>query len=104
MTQAETLAGQKLEFPAALAGKAAVCVFGFSKEAGDGTKVWMTRLSEDGINSWSIANLHVRFTVSFRYPRSLPENYREPTSPVLHPGDLWRKLGLGIGNGEGSED
>src|SRR6202140_3928570 len=57
MTQAETLAGQKLEFPAALAGKAAVCVFGFSKEAGDRTKVWMTRLSQDGINSWSIANL-----------------------------------------------
>jgi hypothetical protein len=57
MTPAETLAGQKLEFPAALTGKAAVCVFGFSKEAGDRTKVWMTRLSQDGINSWSIANL-----------------------------------------------
>ncbi len=57
MTPAETLAGQKLEFPAALAGKSAVCVFGFSKEAGDRTKVWMTRLSQDGINSWSIANL-----------------------------------------------
>jgi hypothetical protein len=57
VTPAETLAGQKLEFPTALAGKSAVCVFGFSKEAGDRTKVWMTRLSQDGINSWSIANL-----------------------------------------------
>lgn len=57
VTQAETLTGQKLEFPTALAGKPAVCVFGFSKEAGDRTKVWMTRLSQDGINAWSVANL-----------------------------------------------
>ena len=57
VTQAETLTGQKLEFPLALAGKPAVCVFGFSREAGDKTKVWMARLSQDGINSWSVANL-----------------------------------------------
>jgi hypothetical protein len=57
VTQAETLTGQKLEFPTALAGKPAVCVFGFSKTAGDRTKVWMTRLSQDGINAWSVANL-----------------------------------------------
>jgi len=37
VTQAETLTGQKLEFPLALAGKPAVCVFGFSREAGDKT-------------------------------------------------------------------
>jgi hypothetical protein len=57
VTSAETLAGQKLEFPTALAGKPAVCVFGFSKEAGDRTKVWMNRLTQDGINAWSVANL-----------------------------------------------
>jgi hypothetical protein len=57
VTPAETLAGRKLEFPTALAGKPAVCVFGFSKEAGDRTKVWMTRLSQDGINAWSVAEL-----------------------------------------------
>ena len=57
VTQAETLTGQKLEFPTALAGKPAVCVFGFTKEAGDRTKVWMTHLSQDGINAWSVANL-----------------------------------------------
>lgn len=57
VTPAETLTGQRLEFPSALAGKPAVCVFGFSKEAGDRTKVWMTRLSQDGINAWSVANL-----------------------------------------------
>ncbi len=57
VTPAETLAGQKMEFPTGVVGKSSVCVFGFTKEAGDRTKVWMTRLSQDGINSWSIANL-----------------------------------------------
>src|ERR1700733_287451 len=57
VTQAETLTGQKLEFPSALAGKPAVCVFGFSKEAGDRTKTWMTRLTQDGVSAWSVANL-----------------------------------------------
>jgi hypothetical protein len=57
VTPAETLAGQKLSFPAALVGKPAVCVFGFSKEAGDRTKEWMVRLSKDGVNAWSVANL-----------------------------------------------
>jgi hypothetical protein len=37
VTAAETLTGAKVSFPTALAGKPAVCVFGFSKEAGDRT-------------------------------------------------------------------
>jgi len=57
VTSAETLSGHKLEFPAALAGKTAVCVFGFSRGAGERSKAWMTRLSQDGVDSWSIANL-----------------------------------------------
>jgi hypothetical protein len=57
VTPAETLAGQKLEFPTAIVGKSSVCVFGFTKEAGDRTKAWMARLNQDGMNSWSIANL-----------------------------------------------
>jgi len=57
VTQGETLAGQKVEFPTALAGKPEVCVFGFTKEAGDRTKVWMTRLTQDGIEAWSVAEL-----------------------------------------------
>ncbi len=56
-TPAETLTGQKLSFPAALAGKPAVCVVGFSREAGDRTKEWMERLNKDGINAWSVASL-----------------------------------------------
>jgi hypothetical protein len=57
VTPAETLSGQKLEFPTAALGKPAVYVFGFSKTAGDKVKPWMARLSQDGINCWSIANL-----------------------------------------------
>jgi len=57
VTAAETLTGAKVSFPTALAGKPAVCVFGFSKEAGDRTKEWMARLSRDGVNAYSIANL-----------------------------------------------
>ena len=56
-TAAESLSGHKMEFPAALAGHVAVCVFGFSKEAGDRGKPWMKRLNQDGINAWSVANL-----------------------------------------------
>ena len=44
-------------FPTALAGKPAVCVFGFTKEAGDKTKAWMTSLNDAGIPAWSIAEL-----------------------------------------------
>jgi hypothetical protein len=57
VTPAETLTGKQLSFPAALAGKETVCVFGFSKEAGDRAKDWMARLSKDGVNAWSVANL-----------------------------------------------
>ena len=57
VTQAETLTGHKVEFPAALQGGLTVCVFGFSKGAGDLTKVWMARLSQDGIDVWSVAEL-----------------------------------------------
>jgi hypothetical protein len=54
---AETLSGEKLMFPNALAGRAAVCIFGFSKEAGDKTKEWMKAFSQDDLNAWSVANL-----------------------------------------------
>jgi len=57
VTPAESLDNQKLQFPTALAGMPAVCVFGFTKEAGDRTKVWMTKLNDGGIPAWSIADL-----------------------------------------------
>ena len=57
VTPAESLDNQKLQFPTALAGMPAVCVFGFTKEAGDRTKVWMTKLNDGGVPAWSIADL-----------------------------------------------
>jgi len=33
------------------------CVFGFTKVPGEQTKAWMARLSQDGVNAWSVANL-----------------------------------------------
>ena len=57
VTPAESLSGKKLEFPTALEGKTAVCVFGFTKEAGDRTKDWMIHLTQDGVNAWSVADL-----------------------------------------------
>ena len=57
VTPAESLDNQKLQFPTALAGMPAVCVFGFTKEAGDRTKLWMTKLNDSGIQAWSIADL-----------------------------------------------
>ncbi len=57
VTPAESLSGRKLDFPSALAGKPTVCVFSFSREAGEAVGVWMNRLTRDGVDSWSVANL-----------------------------------------------
>jgi hypothetical protein len=56
-TRGENLNGQQIEFPAALQGKVSVCVFGFSKIAGDRTKAWIMRLEKEGIGAWSVADL-----------------------------------------------
>jgi hypothetical protein len=82
VTSAETLSGHKLEFPTALAGKTAVCVFGFSRGAGERTKAWMTRLNQDGVNSWSIANLEkapslVRGMIRSSMRKGTPESLQE---------------------------
>jgi hypothetical protein len=57
VTPAETLSGRKISFPTVLGGKPAICIFGFSKEAGDRTKEWMSHFQQDGVEAWSIANL-----------------------------------------------
>jgi len=56
-THGENLNGQQIEFPGVLQGKVSVCVFGFSKTAGDPAKAWMTRLEKEGIEAWSVADL-----------------------------------------------
>jgi len=54
---AETLDGKKLDFPAALHGSAATCVFGFGKDSSDKVGVWLESLTGDNINAWSVVNL-----------------------------------------------
>ncbi len=96
VTQAETLTGQKLEFPSALAGKPAVCVFGFSKEAGDRTKIWMTRLSQDGVNAWSVANLEsapalVRGMIRGSMRKGTPQPLLERSLILIKDEKAWKR-------------
>jgi hypothetical protein len=43
--------------PHGACGQTACLCFRFGKEAGDRTKAWMNRLTQDGITAWSVANL-----------------------------------------------
>lgn len=100
VTPAETLAGQKLSFPAALAGKSAVCVFGFSKEAGDRTKDWMARLNRDGVNAWSIASLEgapglVRGMIRASMRKGTPQPLLEHSLVMIKDEQTWRHA-LGV--------
>jgi hypothetical protein len=54
---AETLDGKKVDFPAALKGSIAVCVFGFGRESSDKVTVWLENLFADGMNAWSVVNI-----------------------------------------------
>ncbi|HEY1760503.1 MAG TPA: hypothetical protein VGG72_34330 [Bryobacteraceae bacterium] len=54
---AETIDGKKLEFPTALRGSIATCVFGFGKDSADKVDIWLESLSGDNINAWSVVNL-----------------------------------------------
>ena len=95
-SHAETLTGQKLEFPAALRGKPAVCVFGFSKDAGDLTKIWMTRLNQDGVNAWSVAELEkapslVRGMIRSSMRKGTPQSLLEHSLILTKDTDLWER-------------
>jgi hypothetical protein len=57
VTAAETIDGKKLEFPTALRGSIATCVFGFGEDSADKVGVWLESLSGDNINAWSVVNL-----------------------------------------------
>ncbi len=100
VTPAETLSGHKLEFPTALAGKTAVCVFGFSKGAGDRTKVWMERLSHDGIDAWSVANLEkapamVRGMIRGGMRKGTPASQLDHSLIMTKDEQIWRQA-LGV--------
>jgi hypothetical protein len=55
--KAESISGKKLDFPSALRGSIATCVFGFGKDSSDKVGVWLESLSSDNINAWSVVNL-----------------------------------------------
>lgn len=96
VTPAETLTGEKVSFPGALAGKPAVCVFGFSKEAGDRTKEWMARLSKDDVNAWSIANLEaapalVRGVIRSSMRKGTPQPLRARSLIMTKDEQAWKR-------------
>lgn len=95
-TPGETLAGGKLEFPTALAGKPVVCIFGFSKEAGDKTKVWMSKLNESGVNAWSVAELEaapalVRGMIRSSMRKGTPQPLLERSVILTKDDKAWRQ-------------
>jgi hypothetical protein len=57
VTEGETLTGRKMTVPASFAGKPAVLVFSFSRQAGEKVRYWLDPLLKDGVNAWSVANL-----------------------------------------------
>jgi hypothetical protein len=96
VTPVESLTGQKLSFPSALAGKTAVCVFGFTKEAGDHTKDWMIRLNKDGVNAWSVANLEsapslIRGMIRSSMRKGTPEAQQGHSLVMTKDGQAWKK-------------
>ena len=96
VTPAETLSGQKLEFPTAALGKPAIYVFGFSKAAGDKVKPWMARLSQDGINCWSIANLEgapslVRGMIRGSMRKGTPESLFDRSLVMTKDAKAWKQ-------------
>jgi hypothetical protein len=100
LTPAETLSGQKLEFPTAALGKPAIYVFGFSKAAGDKVKPWMTRLSQDGIDCWSIANLEgapslVRGMIRSSMRKGTPESLLARSLVMTKDAKAWKQA-LGV--------
>lgn len=55
--EAESLAVKKAALPGVWAGRPAVVVWSFSREAGEGVKQWMGELEKEGLEAWSVAVL-----------------------------------------------
>jgi hypothetical protein len=100
VTPAETLSNQKLDFPTAALGKPAVYVFGFSKAAGDKVKPWMARLSQDGVNCWSVANLEgapslVRGMIRSSMRKGTPQSLLDHSLVMTKDEKAWKQA-LGV--------
>jgi hypothetical protein len=95
-TRAENLNGQQIDFPAALQGKVSVCVFGFSKTAGDRAKAWMTRLEKEGLGAWSVADLEgapllVRGMIKGSMRKGTSESLRARSLVLTKDEKAWRQ-------------
>jgi hypothetical protein len=100
VTPAETLSGAKLNFPAAFAGRKVVCVFSFSREAGDAVPLWMTRLTESGADALSVANLEaapgfIRGVIRGGMRKATPKTQLDRALIMTKDDKAWRQaLGL----------
>ena len=80
-TAGETLDGRKVSFPEMLAGKPAVCVFSFSREAGEKVQAWMEPLVKANAEAYSVAHLEaaprlVRGMIRRGMRSAMPDNMR----------------------------
>lgn len=104
VTEGETLSGTKLSLPSAAQGKPALIVMTFSKEAGEASKPWCTRILKDfppaQLNQIAMlekAPRLVRGLIRRGMRGDMPTNLHARTI-LLYQGDAeWRQR-LGIGN------
>lgn len=95
-TPGETLDGRKVSFPALLAGKSAVCVFSFSKEAGEKVQAWMEPLVKANVDAYSVANLEaaprlVRGMIRRGMRSGMPEAYRSRSIILTENEKAWKQ-------------
>jgi len=93
---AETLTGQKVEFPSAARGASIVCVLAFSHEAGDKYHPWMDALARDGFNAWAVVNIEaapalVRGMIRASLRKNTPQPQQSRTLVVTRDAKLWKQ-------------
>ncbi|MBX9602638.1 MAG: hypothetical protein K2X35_16660 [Bryobacteraceae bacterium] len=96
-SEAETLAGQKVRFPDFLAGKSAVCVFTFSREAGESARAWMDPLWKAGVDAYSIANIEaaprlVRGMIRRGMKSGMPPDYHARSLVLTRDEKAWKAV------------
>ncbi len=101
ITHAETLSGAKIDFPEAIQGKAVVCVFAFSHEAGGKIRPWTDALSKDqvipvGTELWSVADVEgapsiVRGMIRSSFRKSTPQSLWEHTLVMTSNSKVWQR-------------
>lgn len=95
-SEAQTLTGKKITFPAAAKGKASVVVFAFSREASDKMQPWMKALNKDGIPTWGAANIEgapffVKGMARSSMKKSTPEPQWEHTLILTEDSKAWQQ-------------